>query len=190
MSRPATEAIQHALTPADDDFHEGDAPWFTEGSWWGLQLPSHDIGCWIYHQTRRNLGIASGGIWVWDAGRSSCFEIPYYNNRQLQLLGPGPHDLNDFTWPDGVRLRTLEPLRRYRLTFDDPGRLSFDLTFSALIEPAILAGGQPPRPHRLGERRLLPDGARLRPDGVLLCHPRRREALRRHRRTGRAAQSG
>jgi hypothetical protein len=31
------------------------------------------------------------------------------------------------TWPDGVSLRTIEPLTSYQLSYADPGRLELDL---------------------------------------------------------------
>jgi hypothetical protein len=112
-------------------------------------VPELRLGGWVYHLTRLNLGIASGGVWVWDDSASSCFEVPYFLNHSLQLLPKGRRDLNEFTWPDGVSLKTLEPMTRYRLRFADRDVIALDLEYRGLTAPYVSASGTPPRPFRL-----------------------------------------
>ena len=137
------------LTEADDNFHVRSDPWMTEGSWWSFSIPEKNIGGWIYHLTRLNLGMASGGVWVWDDSETSCFKAPYFLNHYLQRLPEGDHDLNDFTWPDGTHLRTLEPLQKYRLTYQDRDLIDLDLTFEGVTDPYVSAKGDPLEPFRL-----------------------------------------
>ncbi|MGE0388025.1 MAG: hypothetical protein AB7Q97_25145 [Gammaproteobacteria bacterium] len=136
------------LTPADDGFHPGDGPFHTEGSWWSFLVPDRGIGGWIYHLTRRNLGVASGGVWIWDPGTRNCFEAPYFLNQSLQPLGPEARDLNDFRWADGTTLKTLEPLRRYRLAYEDGDRIALELEFEGVAEPFVAVAGSPAKPFR------------------------------------------
>ena len=52
-------------------------------------------------------------------------------------------DLRDARWGDGLHLRCLEPLRRYRLTLDGDD-LSFDVTFDAVMEPNPVSPDESP----------------------------------------------
>jgi hypothetical protein len=45
------------------------------------------------------------------------------------------HDLTQLTLPIGLRYETVEPLRTYRVHFDDGEELSLDLTYEAVHEP-------------------------------------------------------
>ena len=144
-----TQGLESLVGPSDDDFHPGADPWHTEGSWWGFSVPERRIGGWIYHLTRLGLGVASGGVWVWDDRATSCFEAPYYRNEVIQPLPPGPHNLNDFRWPDGVALRTLEPMQRYRMQYRDRDLIELDLEYCGISAPYVSANGSPPRPFRL-----------------------------------------
>jgi hypothetical protein len=143
------EGYETLLTPGDDDFHPGADPWHTEGSWWSFCVPERRLGGWIYHLTRSNLGVASGGVWVWDERTHDCFDAPYFLNQLIQPLPAGKRDLNDFRWPDGVSLKTLEPLSRYRLAYSDGARLSLELEYRGVSAPFVSATGTPPKPFRL-----------------------------------------
>ena len=137
-----------ALSAADDDFHPGDSPWQTEGSWWCFFARERQLAGWIYHLTRPNLGIASGGVWVWDSTCHLWYEVPYFGNWNFQLLDDSPRDLNHFIWPDGVALDTLDPLRRYHLSFHDGELLDLDLTYEGVMEPYVACAGDTPTPFR------------------------------------------
>lgn len=143
------EGCEALFGPADDAFHPGADPWHTEGSWWSFCVPGRKLGGWIYHLTRLNLGLASGGAWLWDERTRNCFEAPYFLNQVVQPLGDRPRDLNDFRWPDGVSLKTLEPTKRYRLQFTDAPRLSLDLEYEAAAEPWVSVSGSPAKPFRM-----------------------------------------
>lgn len=139
------------LTAEDDGFHPGDDPWHTEGSWWSFNIPERRLGGWVYHLTRRNLGIAAGGVWVWNDRATSCFEAPYFLNHSIQILGPDDGDLNDFRWPDGTHQKTLQPLTSYQLSYADRDLVELELTYDALADPYVSVSGSPPRPFRLDQ---------------------------------------
>jgi hypothetical protein len=145
------EGAQKLLTPADDGWHPvSDDPWLTEGSWWCFFIPERSLDCWLYHLSRPNLGLAGGGVWVFDDGATSFLEIPYYANLNQQLLAPDA-DLNRMQWPDGVTLETLEPLTRYRLGYHDADLLHVDVTFERLTDQWVTVEGDPPLPTRWEE---------------------------------------
>jgi hypothetical protein len=145
------EGDEALLRPEDDDFHRiNDDPWLTEGSWWCFFVPERRLDGWIYHLSRPNMGLAAGGVWVFDHTATSWDELPYYCHMSHQLLAPDA-DLRDHTWADGVHLRTLEPLRRYQMTYADGDAISFDLTYDALTDPWVSTQGEPATPQRWEE---------------------------------------
>jgi hypothetical protein len=43
--------------------------------------------------------------------------------------------MRDFEWPNGVRVTVIEPLMRYRVSYEDPGSLEFELEFEGIMAP-------------------------------------------------------
>ena len=69
------------LVPDDDDFHDpGDDVWHAEGSWQCFFVPERGIDGWLYHIVHQNVGVASGGCWVWDRSAFRHDEVLYYAN--------------------------------------------------------------------------------------------------------------
>jgi hypothetical protein len=137
------------LLGADDEgFHPvpGD-PFQTEGSWWCFFAPERRMSGWIYHLTRLNLGVASGGVWIWDHTATQWYEVPYFALQHLQPVAPGA-DLRDMRWADGTHLRSLEPFQRYQITYRDGDELSLELHYQAVMAPYISIAGDPPTPFR------------------------------------------
>jgi len=134
-----------AIGPGDDDFHDEDLTdrwWETETNWFSWNVPERRMGGWAYCQARPNANVCNGGAWVWDDTASYSWELPYHVHYQgLQLPPRSERDMRDFEWPNGVHITALEPLTKYRISYEDPGALEFDLHFEALM---------PPNPHPLG----------------------------------------
>jgi hypothetical protein len=53
----------------------------------------------------------------------------------LELPSRAERDMRDFAWPNGIHVTALEPLTKYRITYEDPGALEFDLQFDAIMAP-------------------------------------------------------
>lgn len=141
----------HSFTEIDDNFHAPDPaePWFTETAWFGFNVPERKMGCWLYAWVRQNMDNAGGGVFVWDDTATEPWNLPYYKYQYTQPL-PDKRDLNDFTFPENYSVRTLEPLTRYALTYQDRDLISLDLEFEALFPPHGFASGEPPfhaQPH-------------------------------------------
>ncbi len=130
--------------PADDDFHQlSDRWWETETCWFSWNVPERKMGGWTYCQIRPNARLCSGGAWVWDDTGSYPWDLRYHANYQgLEL--PAARDLRDFTFANGVRVRCLEPLRRYRIGYVDEGELELDFEFDAIMTPNPHPAGVPP----------------------------------------------
>lgn len=125
--------------PEDDDFHDeviSDRWWETETNWFSWNVPERKMGGWTYCQARPNARLCNGGAWVWDPSGAEPWELPYHVNYSgLRLPDRAERDMRDFEWPNGVAIKALEPLSRYRIDYDDPGGLEVHLVFEATMAP-------------------------------------------------------
>mgnify|MGYP001170084063 CR=1 FL=1 len=128
------------ITASDDNFHfaqMGDRWWMTETAWFSFCIPERKMGGWFYNMIRPNIGTVSGGAWVWDDSATLPWEVPYSSNLTVMPLQEGA-DLNDITLRNGVSLKTLEPLKVYRIGYEDGDLLKADLCFEAVMPPPPL----------------------------------------------------
>ncbi|MGB3411790.1 MAG: hypothetical protein WBA45_11380 [Microthrixaceae bacterium] len=125
---------QLPLTSADLSFHEPttDHSWWTETAWFTFDQPGRNLSATFYPLFRRNLGICSLAVYVWDASAIEPWRIPYA--RFLWHLPFPTGDLRELEIA-GLRYHCDEDFRRYRVRFHDEGRLDVDLTYEALREP-------------------------------------------------------
>ena len=139
------EGMDDVLTPEDDNFHPiGDPHWFWhETCFFYFYIAEKKTGCWLYNYIRPNIGLAGGGCWVWDDRSFFHMEAPYYANYSALPL-PAERDLRDFTFPSGVRVRMLEPLAKYHLTYADRDWIAVDVVWDAIQKPWVRAKGEPP----------------------------------------------
>lgn len=132
MSAPA-----QILTAADDGFHPPSSPddlWWTETCYFGFDLGGErPLSLAIYPLFRPNMGICSLAVHLWGAEGVQPWELPY--SRFRWHLPMPEQDLTDVTF-DGLTYRVLEPLQRYLVAFDDPGRFTMELEFNG-IDPAF-----------------------------------------------------
>lgn len=137
MSQP-----HRVFTPQDDSFHfdqMGDDWWATETAWFSFHHPERKLGGWFYTMARPNIGIVSGGAWIWDDTASLPWEVPFSSN-YTALPIPKDQDLTDIRLPTGTAIRMLEPCMSYALGYDDSGRglFSADLRFDGVMAPEPL----------------------------------------------------
>ena len=65
---------------------------------------------------RPTIGVAGGGVFLFDDTAWFHMETPYYVNYSNTPI-PRVRDLRDFTFPSGQRIEMVEPFEHYRLTF-------------------------------------------------------------------------
>lgn len=133
---------ERGFTPADDGWHFGqmdDDWWATETAWFSFHVPERRLGGWLYTMARPNIGIISGGAWIWDDTAHLPWEVPFSAN-YTALPIPKDQDLTDIRLPTGVGIRMIEPCMSYALSYDDNGRglLSADLRFDGVMPPEPL----------------------------------------------------
>jgi hypothetical protein len=140
LDRRRAERTYRTFGPEDDDFHDEemtDRWWETETNWFSWNVPERNLGGWTYCQARPNARLCNGGAWVWDDKAAYPWELAYRAEYSgLQLPPRAERDMRDFEWPNGVHVRVLEPLRRYSVSYVDPGgELELALAFEAVMQP-------------------------------------------------------
>lgn len=128
------------FTAKDDSLHleeMSDRWWETETAWFSFCVPELNMGGWLYSMIRPNIGTVAGGAWVWDDTAHLPWEALYSSNLTAQRLRENS-DLANIDLPNGVSIRTLEPLTSYQLGYHDEGRLELDLRFDAVMPPRPL----------------------------------------------------
>jgi hypothetical protein len=131
------------LTADDDAFHvpTTDDPLWSETTWFSFMVPERKLYVYVYPWVRPNQHIFGGGVMAWDdKGHNpwDCAVWDYEWNKPMPELG----DLRSFTSPTGIGVECLEPLTRYRITYDRPG-CSIDVEYEALMEPHVIGRGEP-----------------------------------------------
>jgi len=139
LDRLRLERTYRTFVPDDDDFHDeklSDGWWETETCWFSWNVPERKLGGWTYCQARPNANICNGGAWAWDDRAAYPWELPYRAEYSgLQLPPRAERDMRDFEWPNGIRVRVLEPLTHYAISYNDPGALELELDFEAIMDP-------------------------------------------------------
>ncbi|HEX2382172.1 MAG TPA: hypothetical protein VHI95_06025 [Acidimicrobiales bacterium] len=128
----------------DDNFHtpETDEWWEHETIWFWWFNAERKLGAWNYHYLRPNIGVAGGGLFVFDDTTWLHLEAPYYFNYSNTPMPEQP-DFRDFTFPSGERIQMLDPLHHYRITFADRDSIDLELDWRAVGKPWVRVGGQP-----------------------------------------------
>ena len=133
---------QRRFEPKDDDWHFGEMDddwWATETAWFSFHNAERKLGGWFYTMARPNIGIISGGAWIWDDTGHFPWDVPFSAN-YTALPIPKDQSLTDIRLPTGVSIRVIEPCTSYALGYDDGGRglLSAELRFDAVMPPEPL----------------------------------------------------
>ena len=121
-----------------DAFHPptSDDPWWQETSWFTFMVPERNLYCYVYPWVRMNQGILGGGVMAWDDRGRTPFDALHWDYQWAYPYAE-PGDLRDITFPTGVSIRCLEPLTRYRVSYDHPD-FSFEIEFTAILPAHLL----------------------------------------------------
>ena len=128
------------LTPDDDRFHPPAAhdPWWSETCWFSFAHPEERLSGSFYPLFRPNQGVCSLAVSVWDASAHEPWRM-LYSRADWHL--PLPTTNLDRLVLGALRYEVLEPLRRYRVSYQDGQRFSAELEYEGLIA-AHDAGGR------------------------------------------------
>lgn len=128
---------------ADEVFHPaGDDVDWNESGWFGFALPERLINGFVYYFHDVRTSVSGGGPALWDPSGEETYDCLFYDWRWHQRPA-APLVFRDFSLPNSLRHEVLEPMRRYRLSYSQPG-LELDLEWTALMAPHDLASGTRP----------------------------------------------
>ncbi len=119
----------------------GSDPYWTESSWFSWSIPEKDICGLIWTHFRPNMNCVCGGIAMWDLSGQYVWEFPFFDFQTMRLLPEGKfgvdYDKYDFVTPWSLAVKMLEPLKRYRISYDRAG-FKLDLEFEAIAPPNVM----------------------------------------------------
>lgn len=177
------------LTPDDDRLHPSASndPWWSETCWFSFAHPEERLSGCFYPLFRSNQGVCSLAVSVWDHSAHEPWRARYFRG-DWHL--PLPTSNLDHLALGALRYEVLDPLRRYRVTYQDGPRFSAELEYEGLIsvhEAGVRDGhGHIDQPCRVrGE-------ITLRGRRIAIDHPDMRDrswSVRRDDRTTRGAYS-
>lgn len=118
----------------DFDFHfKPDSHWqWVETIYLAFNVPEANMNGGVYLVTRPMLGVCMCDVTVNDK-LSVLWEDQLYVDNQQHL--PCPKSMSDFSLPNGVSFKVIEPLKHYRLTYQGIDDTRFDLEYFALHAP-------------------------------------------------------
>ena len=122
------------IKPEDFDFHyKSDSHWqWAETIAMPFHVPGANLNGIVYLVTRPMLGVTMCDVTLHDR-ISDLWEEQLYVDNQQHL--PCPKSLMEFSLPNGLSFKAIEPLKRYRITYAGIDDTRFDLEFVALHEP-------------------------------------------------------
>lgn len=118
------------------------SPSLTETQYFGFSIPEENIHALTYLWHHPNLGVVSGGAWVWQGVKRHILHSELINWTVFTGEDVIAKDLWDYKFDNGYQVQTIEPLKRHRLRYTDEQRQnSFDIETDALMEPMLLDTG-------------------------------------------------
>jgi hypothetical protein len=130
-------------TPDDDRFHPPASrdPWWSETAWFSFAHPGERISGSFYPLFRPNQGVCALAVSVWDDSACEPWRA-LYSRADWHL--PLPATNLDRLALGALRYEVQEPLRRYRVTYQDGERFRAELEYEGLIpvHEAGVRGGQ------------------------------------------------
>ena len=122
------------IRPDDFDFHftaDSAANW-AETIALLFSVPEANINVNVYVVTRPKMGVCMADITMIDR-IADLWEDQLYIDNQQHL--PCPRTLCDFSLPNGLSLKVIEPLKRIQVKYEGIDDTRFDLEYVALHEP-------------------------------------------------------
>ncbi|MGE3771773.1 MAG: hypothetical protein AB7I32_02540 [Gammaproteobacteria bacterium] len=122
------------IKPEDAEFHAppGDDFRWCETNPLLFNIPQARISGVLYVVTRPVLGVCMSDVTVQDR-YSFAWEDALYVDNQQHL--PCPRSLLDYTLPNGLSVRVLEPLKRSEFRYEGIDDTRIELSFEALMDP-------------------------------------------------------
>lgn len=110
-----------------------------ETQYFGFNIPEHDLNGEFYIWHHPALKVTSGGFTCWRGHKTRQLSADYQDYRWFM---PMPERTDEFTLPNGVSVRFIEPLQSVELSFTDTEQdVHVDLRMDAIMPPAVRKNG-------------------------------------------------
>jgi hypothetical protein len=130
------------ITEKDDLLHKptsNEYSW-TETNYFGFHLPDKRMNGEVYVWLHPNLKVASSGVYVWQGIKKNQLAAEYFDYRHFLPFPKG--DLDDYELVNGLKIKTLEPLKKYRVDYVDEARKTeVHFIWEAIMPPEPYASG-------------------------------------------------
>jgi hypothetical protein len=115
-----------------------DDPFWNESAWFSFSIPERGLHGLIYYFFRPNMRLIMGGPIMWDASGAHNYDCLYFDWHHIQPM-PAAAEKFNFTAPNSLTVKLLEPLTAYRIGYDANG-FKLDLEWRAIAEPHHFLG--------------------------------------------------
>ena len=137
------------FSPEDDTYHEAtDDRFWTETTWWSLNIPERRMGAWLHAGHHTNRGTVTWKVFLWDPTGADPGRLAYYRNSG-EVPMPAGADLRNLQFPEGgFGVKMLTPLMDYHITFAD-AEADFGIEFEhrSVHPPRRFTPGEAPAMH-------------------------------------------
>lgn len=117
---------------ANFQFTPDSADNWCETNFFSWSIPEENILGYFYLLTRPRLGVCMSDITIQDRISPVWEDQLLVDNRQHMRC---PETLLDYSLPNGLKVKCLEPLKRYQIDYDGIEGTSIHLETTALMEP-------------------------------------------------------
>jgi hypothetical protein len=136
-----------SCTRADELLHRDATltdPALTETQFLGFNVPEANIQSLCYTWAHPTLRTLTGGAWAWQGVKPMALASELFDMRQFGDFRPfETGDFDDLQLPNGYRVQCLQPLEKFRISYEDTTRHNaFDVTLTAIMPPAVIPGGR------------------------------------------------
>jgi hypothetical protein len=137
------------FAPEDDTYHSAsEDPYEFETTWWSLNIPERRIGAWLHAGYHNNRDQVTWRVFVWDPSGADPGRLAYYKCATDVAMPPAP-DLRDLAFPaGGFRVKMLEPLMDYHVSYADPDAdFAVEFEHRSVHPPRRFTPGEAPAMH-------------------------------------------
>lgn len=144
----ANNTALREATPADDLIHTeanaampGDS--VTETQYLGFNIPEANIHGMNYMWYHPNLKVVTGGVMVWQGVKRMTMAAEMFDMRAYMSDAVLANDLHEYRLDNSYSVKMIEPLRRFRSSYNDEKRgNAFTLDYEAVMPAAMFGDGK------------------------------------------------
>jgi hypothetical protein len=112
----------------------------TETQYFGFCVPEARIQAFCYLWHHPNLRVLSGGLFVWQGHKATVVHGELCDFRCFMNDSALSGDLHEYRLENSYSVKIIEPLKRYVLSYSDPGRSNTVNVHIEALQPPVMFG--------------------------------------------------